>query len=256
MATSPTMRVVEREARIFRRFWRGSVIWNFVTPVMFLGAMGVGLGGLVDKHQGNVSGLTYIQFVAPGLMAATAMQAAAGESLWPVMLGTKWQRHYHGIVATPVRADELQRGYLAWIAVRATVSMAAFLVVAALLGGVVSGWGILAIPAATLGALAFAAPLTAFSATQETDQTFPVIMRLGVLPLFLFSGAFFPISQIPAWAKPIAVVSPLYHAVELCRAATTGRWAWTLIVNAAVLAVFVVGGAVAGAVTFTRKLTA
>lgn len=256
MATPPLLRVVEREARVFRRFWRGAVIWNFVTPVLFLGAMGLGLGGLVDASHGTVEGLTYIQFVAPGLLAATAMQAAAGESLWPVMLGTKWQRTFHAVVSTPIRAAELQRGFLVWIGVRATVSMSAFLVVAALVGGVPSAWGILAVPAATLGALAFAAPLSAFAATQESDQAFPVIMRVGVVPLFLFSGTFYPVSQLPSWAQPIAVLSPLYHAVELCRAATTGQASWGLLADVAVLGLFVLGGIVAGARSFTRRLTA
>ena len=256
MSTPPMLRVVEREARVFRRVWRGSVIWNFITPILFLSAMGVGLGGLVDSHQGSVSGLTYIEFVTPGLLAATAMQAASGESLWPVMLGTKWQRTFHAVVATPVRAAELQRGFLAWIAVRATVAMSAFLVVASLLGGVPSPWGLLAVPAAVLGALAFAAPLSAYAASRESEQSFPVIMRIGVVPLFLFSGTFFPISQLPAWARPIAVLSPLYHAVELCRAATTGHASWSIIGHLAVLVAFVAAGAALGARTFTRKLTA
>lgn len=256
MSTPAMLRVVEREARVFRRVWRGVVIWNFVTPVLFLGAMGVGLGGLVDANKGTVSGLSYLEFVAPGLLAATAMQAAAGESLWPVMLGTKWQRTFHAVVSTPVRAADLYRGFLAWIGVRAMISMTGFLVVAALLGGVPSAWGVLAVPAATLGALAFGAPLSAFAATQETDQTFPVIMRVGVVPLFLFSGTFFPVSQLPSWAQPIAMLSPLYHAVELCRAATTGTASWSLVGDVAVLAAFVIGGAAVGVRTFTARLTA
>src|SRR3954449_2569667 len=125
------MRVVEREARVFRRVWRGSVIWNFITPILFLSAMGVGLGGLVDAHQGSVSGLTYIEFVTPGLLAATAMQAASGESLWPVMLGTKWQRTFHAVVATPVRAAELQRGFVERLEEEGTGAMTAFLLVGA-----------------------------------------------------------------------------------------------------------------------------
>src|SRR4051794_12643629 len=250
------LRVVEREARVFRRVWRGSVIWNFITPILFLSAMGVGLGGLVDAHQGSVSGLTYIEFVTPGLLAATAMQAASGESLWPVMLGTKWQRTFHAVVATPVRAAELQRGFLAWIAVRGMVAMTAFLIVAALLGGVPSAWGLLAVPAAVLGALAFAAPLSAYAASRESEQSFPIIMRIGVVPLFLFSGTFFPVSQLPSWAQPIAELSPLYHAVQLCRAATTGNPSWANAVDLVVLVAFVAAGVVIGGRTFTRKLTA
>src|SRR5256885_2809120 len=111
------IRVVEREALVFRAMWKSVTIWNLVTPLMYLGAMGLGLGGLVDSRSGHVSGLTYLEFVAPGLMAASAVQAAGGESLWPVMLGTKWQRHVHATVSSPVSAGDLYGGFVPWIAV-------------------------------------------------------------------------------------------------------------------------------------------
>ena len=95
-------------------------------------------------------------------------------------------------------------------------------VVGAILGGVPSWWGVLAIPAAVLGASVFAAALNAYSVTQESDVPFAVIMRIGLFPLFLFSGTFFPISRLPDWLQPVSWLSPLWHAVELCRAATTG----------------------------------
>jgi lipooligosaccharide transport system permease protein len=97
-----------------------------------------------------------------------------------------------------------------------------FLAVAVILGGVPSVWGILAIPAVVLGAAAFAAPLNAYAVTQESDIPFAVIMRMGVFPLFLFSGTFFPTSRLPDWLEPVSALSPLWHAVELSRAATTG----------------------------------
>jgi lipooligosaccharide transport system permease protein len=187
-------------------------------------------------------------------MAASAVQAAGGESLWPVMLGTKWQRHFHATVASPVSAGDLYGGFVLWIAVRAALSMAAFLLIAALLGGVPSVWGIVAVPASVLGAMAFSAPLTAFAATQDNDVPFALIMRLGILPLFLFSGTFFPVNQLPGWLQPLALLSPLYHAVELCRSATTGRAAWADLAHIAVLLGCVAAGAWWGSRTFTRKL--
>jgi lipooligosaccharide transport system permease protein len=129
-------------------------------------------------------------------------------------------------------------------------------VVAAALGGVPSLWGVLAVPAAVLGAVAFAAPLAAYAATQDTDLTFPVIMRLGIVPLFLFSGTFFPISQLPAWIRPVSVVSPLWHAIELCRAATSGTPRWAASAgHTAVLAGCVTVGWYWGRRTFSRRLT-
>jgi lipooligosaccharide transport system permease protein len=256
-STPPMLRVVEREFQVYRRLWRGLVFSMFLNPILFLAAMGVGLGNLIDKSSGDVSGVSYLQFVAPGLMIASAVQLAAGEALWPVVAGVKWIRFYHGMVATPIRAGDVFGGFIVWQAVRTVLSSSVFLVVAALLGAIPSWWGLLAVPAAALTAAAFSAPMGAFSVTQETDFSFPVIMRLGILPLFLFSGTFFPISELPNWLEPIAVLSPLWHGVELARRATTGDVAfWPMLAHVMFLLAFVVGGWLIGTRTFTRRLTA
>lgn len=256
MATPTVVRVVEREARVFRRLWRGSVFSSVVAPVMFLAAIGLGLGGLIDESTGDVAGMRYLVFVTPGLLTATAMQTAAGQSLWPVMAGTKWLRSFHGVVATPVRAADLHTGLVVWTALRTAGAAALFLVVATPAGGVASPWAVLAVPAAVLTAAAFAAPLSAFAATQDSDLTFSLIMRLGIVPLFLFSGTFFPISRLPDWLEPVAVLSPLWHGVELARGATTGDLdpGW-VAVHLAVLAACVGGGLAWGAWSFARRLT-
>jgi lipooligosaccharide transport system permease protein len=125
-----------------------------------------------------------------------------------------------------------------------------------MLGGVLSAWGVLAIPAAVLGALALAAPLAAFAVTQESDLPFALIMRIGVFPLFLFSGTFFPVSQLPEWVQPLALLSPLYHSVELCRLATTGTFDAAEAVGSVVaLLLFIGAGWMWGVHTFNRKLT-
>ncbi len=256
MATPPVLRVVEREVRVFVRLWRGFVFSLFLNPVLYLAAMGLGLGGLVDKHSGRVQGLTYLHFVAPGMLVAVAMQVAAGESMWPVLGAVKWVKNFHATVATTITADEVLYGYVLWVALRAMLGAVAFVLVAALLGGIPSAWGALAIPVAGLCAAAFSAPLAAFSVMQDTDLAFPVLMRVGVLPLFLFSGTFFPISQLPSWLRPVAAVSPLWHAVELARAATTGRFrAVAVIVHLTVLVACIVAGLAWGARRFERRLT-
>ena len=255
MATT-MLRVVEREARVFRRTWHGSVFSSLVAPVLFLAAIGVELGSLVDERSGPVEGLSYLQFVTPGMLAASAMQTAAGFSLWPVMAGTKWIRFFHGMVATPLSPGDIHAGLVLWAALRAALYGAGFFAVATLLGGVHSAWGLLAIPAAALCGAAFAAPLAAFAASQDTDLPFAVIMRLGIMPLFLFSGTFFPIDLLPAWLRVAAVLSPLWHGVEMCRAATTGsiEW-WPWIGHGIVLAACVAAALPWGRRTFARKLT-
>lgn len=256
MSESTVLRSLERELLVYRRLFRGSLFTTFGVPILFLAAMGLGLGGLVNERTGAVEGLDYLTFIAPGVMAAGAMQSSAAESLWPIMAGLKWVGSYKATISTPVSAADIYMGRVLFTAVRATVSSSAFLLIATLFGGVPSAWGVLAIPAAVLCAVAFAAPIAAFTATQDTDVAFPLIIRLGVMPLFLFSGTFFPVEQLPDALEPLALVSPLWHGVELCRAATTGTFeALPALMHVVVLAGFVAVGVAFGVRTFPRRLT-
>jgi lipooligosaccharide transport system permease protein len=255
MSTPLPARVVEHQLAVFRRFWRGSVTFYVLNPLLFLAALGVGLGGLVEERTGNVGGVPYLTFVAAGLLAASAMLGATAESLWPIMAGTTWVRSFHAMVSTPLRPADVYTGVVAWTAARAAVGASIFLAVAAVLGAVPSPWGIAAVPAAALCAAAFAAPLTAFAGSQDTASRFPLIMRIGVMPLFLFSGTFFPTSQLPDALRALSVLSPLWHAVELCRGATTGSIdLWPAVGHVVALAACVISGWLWGTRTFTRKL--
>ena len=258
MATPAALRVVEKEWVAWRRLWKASVFQATISPLLFLAAMGLGLGDLVNKGSGGVDGVDYLVFVAPGLMAASAMMQAAGESLWPVLGGVKWLRTYHAAVSTPVSAGALFAGHVMWTCLRVLFSSMVFLIVAAILGGVPSAWGVLAIPAAVLGASVFAAALNGYAVTQESDIPFAVIMRIGLFPLFLFSGTFFPVSRLPDWLEPVAWFSPLWHAVELCRAATTGSApsAGSVVGHVTFLVVCLAAGCWWGVRRFTRALTA
>ncbi len=250
------LRAAEREVHVFRRLWRGSVGFAFLQPLLFLAAMGLGLGGLVERNTGDVGGVPYLAFVTPGLMAASAMLVAGGEALWPLMGRLKWIGSYVAMVSTPVSASDAFRGWLIWIALRSSLSATAFLIAATALGGVISLWGVLALPAAVLSALAFAAPLGAFTAAQETDFRFPLIMRLGIMPLFLFSGTFFPTAQLPDAVEPVVWLSPLWHGIELCRGATTGDINLALSgVHVLVLVAIITAGIWLGGRTFERRLT-
>jgi lipooligosaccharide transport system permease protein len=253
-AAVPMLRVAEREARLWRRFWRSSALTLVLMPLMFLGAIGLGLGGLVDENTGSVGGVDYLAFVAPGILAASAMQGAAGQSLWPVLGGMKWIRTFHGAAATPLRPGDVFGGWVLWIGAREAMNATIFIVVATLLGAVLSPWGVLAVPAAALTGLAFGAPLSAYSAVQDSDLGFPVIMRVGIVPLFLFSGTFFPVDQLPAWLQPVAWVSPLWHGVELCRGATTGSLGLASVGHVAYLGACVAVGCWFGVRNFASRL--
>ena len=253
------LRVVEREVRVFQRLWRGVAFSSFVQPLLFLGAMGLGVGGFVQEGASGdqLQGVSYLAFVAPGMLAASAMQAAAGDSLWTIMAGTKWLGFYHGIVASPLRPYDVYLGHVLWTGIRAALSAVAFLVVAAALGAIESWWGVLALPVAVLCGMAFSAPITAYSGRCESDVSFPLVMRLGVVPLFLFSGTLFPLDQLPTFLQVITVVMPLWHAVEVCRDLTTGQIdPLACLGHLAVLLAYIGVGCWFGRRTFTQRLAA
>jgi len=218
-------RVVEHRALEYRRTFRASIFSSFLSPILFLTAMGIGLGTYVNGSSSGgqaLGGLTYLQFLAPGLLAATAMQAASFESTFPIMSGLTWQRTFHAMYATPITPRDIVLGNVAWITVRLTMITAIFTFVIVLFGAAASPLIVFAIPAAVLTGLAFATPIAAFSATQRTPEKFNALFRFGITPLFLFSGTFFPISNLPPLLQPIALLSPLWHGVELTRGLALG----------------------------------
>jgi lipooligosaccharide transport system permease protein len=214
-------RVFEHRYLSYKRTFRASIFSSFLSPAMFLAAMGVGLGSYVSDPSA-LGGVPYLVFLAPGLLASTAMQAASFESMFPIMAGLEWNRVFHAMYSTPLSPRDIALGNLVWIATRLTLISAIFTLVIVLFGAAASPLIILAIPAAVLTGMAFAGPIAAFSATQKTPNRFATIFRFGITPLFLFSGTFFPISSLPPIAQAVAWVTPLYQGVALTRALSLG----------------------------------
>ena len=215
---STVRRVVEHRALQYRRTYRASIFGSFGIPVLFLTAMGFGLGGYVDRSQDAVlHGLTYLQFLAPGLLAATVMQTGSFEASFPILGGLQWNKIFHAMFATPIQPSDIVYGNVLWIAFRLALVGAVFAVVIVLFGASKSALVVLAVPGAVLTGLAFATPMMAFTATQRTPDRFATLFRFGVTPLFLFSGTFFPIESLPSFLQPVAWLSPLWHGVDLCR---------------------------------------
>ena len=207
----------------YRRTWRGSIYSSVLNPMLYLGAMGLGLGKLVDQHgTAHLGGVSYLMFLAPGLLAAQAMQTGIGECTYPVLGSVKWNRTYQAAVGLAAasrrhlaRASAL-RGHAAADELRAVLRGDGGVRRGALAGGVAG------LPAAMLTGLAFAAPVEAWAITQNKDTCFSVMFRFVLIPLFLFSGTFFPITQLPAWLRPVAYATPLWHGVALCRGLSLG----------------------------------
>lgn len=215
-AISRSLRFAESEVLAYRRTWRGTVITSFINPVFFLAAMGAGLGSLVDSGQGDL-GISYLAFVASGLMAANAMQNGAGDGSFPVMAGVLWRKNFQGTITTPLGPSDIVWGRLIWGGARLLFVLLVFAVIAVLFGALEVGPALLAVPPAILTGLAFTTVVTAWTLTREDGRALSSLFRFGVVPLFLFSGTFFPISQLPGFLQQLAYVTPLFHGVELVR---------------------------------------
>jgi lipooligosaccharide transport system permease protein len=215
---APSLRVVEAGARTYRRTYRASIFSAFVNPALYLVAMGIGLGRLVDTSTSGPSlGLPYLTFLAPGLLAATAMQIGAGDASFPVMAGIKWRKSYQAILATPITVRDLIFGHLAWVTIRITLVTVIFAMFMVVFGATSAMQAATAVPAAVLTGLAFAALVTGYTARLKDESGLASLFRFGIVPLFLFSGTFFPVEQLPALIRPIAYATPLWHGVSLSR---------------------------------------
>jgi lipooligosaccharide transport system permease protein len=253
-----TARVLEFNARVYRRTWRGGLVTTFLSPVLFLASLGFGLGRFVDSAgtaSDTLGGVPYAAWLAPGLLAASAMQTGGFAATYTIMGRVRWDRIYHGMLATPVTIRGIVLGELGWIGIRLAIAAGAFLLVMAAFGLVLSPLGVLALPAAMLTGLAFCAPILAFTPTQQNDQGFNAIFRFGLTPLFLFSGVFFPIEQLPEAIRWIAYLTPLWHGVDLTRSLTLGEVDAALaVVNILVLLGYITVGAAVAHRTFRRAL--
>ncbi|MEM7272264.1 MAG: ABC transporter permease [Actinomycetota bacterium] len=251
-------RVAERELQFFAAVWRAMAFSLFIAPFLYLVAMGIGLGGMMEDGAAgrpDLGGLPYRTFVAPGILVGTAAQFAAGSGLWPVMAGHRWLGFHRAMVNTPIAPTSIPAGLLSWIFVRSSVQAAVFLAIATAVGAIDSWWGVLAVPVAGLTGTAFAAPLMAYTASTDSDMAFDPIMRIVVAPLYLFSGAFFPLAAVPDWIAAIIRIFPLWHGIELARKATAGLdTEWPIAANLAVLAAWTGVGWLVGRRTFTTRL--
>lgn len=257
-STSTMGRVFEHRLMQYRRTFRSSIFTSFVTPTLFLAAMGVGLGSYVDSGGSTgLGGISYLAFLAPGLLAASAMNSASFEATFPVMSGLLWSRIFHAMYASPISPRDITLGNLAFIAARLTLISSVFTVVIVLFGAATSPLIVLAIPAAVLTGMAFAAPIAAFSATQKTPMKFNALFRFVITPLFLFSGTFFPVSSLPAFLQPIAWLTPLYHGVALTRGLSLGTISEDpvqAVINVAFLSAFGIVGTVLAIRTIGARL--
>ncbi|HET9139383.1 ABC transporter permease [Actinophytocola sp.] len=246
--------VVEGVLTWYKRNWRASAISSVVQPVLFLLALGFGFGSQVDPGPAT-AGQSYVVYLAPALLVATTVQLAAFECTYPVLGGFKWQAQYTAIAATPITARQIVSGHLTWVMLRMASSTLVFLAVAAVLGAVTSPAVLLSFLVAVLAGMAVAAPVTAYSATLESEAPFSSLFRFVILPMTLLAGTFFPVEALPAWIRPLAWVTPLWHGTELARGAVFGGLnPWAAVGHLAFLGAMFAAGAVLATRFFARRL--
>jgi lipooligosaccharide transport system permease protein len=239
----------------YRRIWRGTLVTSIVTPTLYLAALGIGLGTLVNRSSNAPGGGSYLDFVAPGLLAAAAMQIAAQDASWPVQAAIRWTRTYFAQLATPLGVRDILLGHQLFIATRVALSAVAYLIVIAAFGGVDSAWGALVPLVALLVGFAFSLPVAAYSAHVNNDGALVPIFRFVIFPMFLFSGTFFPVTRLPVPLDWVAYATPLWHGVELCRHLARGDVrAVADIGHAAYLALWALVGYRAALINYKRKL--
>lgn len=228
---------------------------SVLAPVFFLTAMGLGLGSLVEEGSQAFGNPGYLGFFATGMLAANCMQSGTFAATYPVMSKITWQRNYEAMLATPLKVRDIFFGELVWIGATLAQQTIPFFAVMALFGIFDSALALLAIPAAILLGVGFAAMVMSFTATLQTDEAYTWLFRFIVTPLFLLSGTFFPIDELPAWAVIVAQLTPLYHAIELVRGSTISSISFSAaLVHLGYLLIFAAVGTALGVRNLTRRL--
>jgi lipooligosaccharide transport system permease protein len=233
--------LVERNIYVYRHTWI-VILSGFFEPLFYLGSIGFGLGALV----GTVNGpgglpITYQLFVAPALLASAAMNGAIAEGTFNFFFKLRYNKTFDAILATPLSAGDVAVGELVWALIRGGIYAIAFLLVMAILGLAVSPWVLLTVPAALLIGFAFGAVAMAATSFMRTWQDFDLI-NLVILPMFLFSGTFYPIDAYPEALRIFVQLTPLYQGVDLLRSLAVGHVDPVLIVHVAYLAVMGIAG--------------
>lgn len=256
-AVGAIRRLLRHQLMRSRRVWWSTIVSGLANPTVFLFAIGAGLGSQIDDTElARLGTDSYLQWIGPGVLAVTAMDIGAREGLWPTMTLIKWQPSYLAVLHTPMSAGQIGAAHVAWIALRGVIAATCFLGVLAI-AGVVTTWWALTVPLLA-GAIAAAhgGPLAAFTAAQESENSFAMIQRLVVFPLFLFSGAFFPIDELPAGFSWAARVLPSWHGVEATRDLVLGQLDAATIGHVALLVALTVAGVWLSARSFRKNLIA
>ncbi|HML33489.1 MULTISPECIES: ABC transporter permease [Sporomusa] len=226
------LRIFARHLAVFKKIWFTNVMFNFIEPLLYLTAMGYGLGSFVR----DIDGLSYIQYIAPGMVASSAMFAASFECTYGSFVRLHYQKTFHAMLAGPVTVRDIVAGDILYGTCKSMLFGLVILTVITALGQVQSWWALLIPLFLAIPGLAFSLLAICYTGLIENIDKFNYYITLFLTPAYLFSGVFFPIHSMPGWAQAVAWFNPIYHSVEVCRALVLGNSNPSLLVHAGVLA--------------------
>ncbi|MFF5171700.1 ABC transporter permease [Micromonospora sp. NPDC000089] len=248
----PALAVLAHYLTGYRRTWRAGVFSSFLLPLLTVLGFGLGVGAYIDQ---GVGGVSYLQWIVPGLLASTALQVTVGEATWPVFSNFQWIKTYFAQSAAPLRVGDVLGGHLAFVLFRVLTTSLAFLLVTGLFGALRSWWVLAALPVVALLTLAVGAPTFAYAGVVSSDSWLAMLFRFAVIPMSLFAGIFFPVESLPTALRWLAYATPLWHAVDLCRAAALGTAPqWSVLGHLAYLAAWALAGWLVAVRVFRRRL--
>jgi lipooligosaccharide transport system permease protein len=233
--------LVERNIYVYRHGWI-IILSGFFEPLFYLGSIGFGLGALVGSVNGpGGQPISYQLFVAPALLASSAMNGAIAEGTFNFFFKLRYNKTFDSILSTPLAPGDVAVGELVWALIRGGIYALAFLIVMAVLGLAVSPWVLLSVPAALLIGFAFGGVAMALTSFMRSWQDFDLI-QIVILPMFLFSGTFYPLDAYPEALRVVVQLTPLYQGVDLLRSLAVGHLDGSLVVHVAYLAVMGIVG--------------
>jgi lipooligosaccharide transport system permease protein len=242
--------MIQRNLIVYKHAWM-IIFSGFFEPLFYLLGIGIGLGSMI----GLVNGIPYSAFVAPGLLVSSCMNGAVTDGFFNIWFKLHHEKTYDGILATPMRVGDIAFGEMLWAVARGSLYAATFIAVVFVAGllsdtrMILSPWAVLVVPAALLASGSFSSLALCATTFVRKVQDFDTVMGLTVLPMFLFSGTFFPVSHLPIVLQWLVSLLPLYNAIEIVRSLTTGRIDWSILGHALYL---IAVGAVAFTIAMRR----
>lgn len=238
-------KLVRRNTVVYKHTWF-VIFTGFFEPLFYLGAVGFGVGRLIDSVPFGNTEIPYAAFLAPGMLAASTLNGAITDGFFNPFFKLNFAKTYEGIIATPMNVPDIAVGEMLWAQLRGSIYAVGFLALMLVMGLIHSAWAIFALPAAMLSAGALSAGAMILTGIAKQISAFDKVMNLVVFPMFLFSGTFFPVSQYPDFLRPVVMATPLYHSANLLRSLTTGTIGLETLWNIAYLsAMFVIANAIA-----------